>query len=166
MKFQSHLFIFVSIFLGFWLDSVIAEFNVRTYISALENLPYLVETSIGFLILCYWIFALPEKIQSYTAFFYGLLVDLCFESAIGFNMLFFSGISYVIHFYVFRFRIFSYIQLIIFFAGSSMFYVACKYLIFSPENYSYLLLFCSFLMNGLLWLPIYFCMRSLRRGFL
>lgn len=166
MKFTSHLFIFVTIFSGFWLDSLIAEFNIRTYIAALESLPYLVETSLGFLILCYWIYAIPEKIQSSAAFFYGLLIDLCFGSAIGFNMLFFSGISYVIHVYVFRFRIFSYLQLIIFFAGSSTFYVACKYLIFSPENYSYLLLLCSFLINALLWLPIYFCMRSLRRSFL
>ena len=166
MKFTSHLFIFVTIFSVFWLDSLIAEFNIRTYIAALESLPYLVETSLGFLILCYWIYAIPEKIQCSAAFCYGLLVDLCFGSAIGFNMLFFSGISYVIHVYVFRFRIFSYLQLIIFFAGSSMFYVACKYLIFSPENYSYLLLLCSFLINGLLWLPIYFCMRSLRRSFL
>lgn len=166
MKFTSHLFIFVTIFSGFWLDSLIAEFNIRSYILALESFPYLVETSLGFLILCYWIYAIPEKIQSSAAFFYGLLIDLCFGSAIGFNMLFFSGISYVIHVYVFRFRIFSYLQLIIFFAGSSTFYVACKYLIFSPENYSYLLLLCSFLINGLLWLPIYFCMRSLRRSFL
>jgi rod shape-determining protein MreD len=166
MKFTSHLFIFVTIFSGFWLDSLIAEFNIRSYILALESFPYLVETSLGFLILCYWIYAIPEKIQSSAAFFYGLLIDLCFGSAIGFNMLFFSGISYVIHVYVFRFRIFSYLQLIIFFAGSSTFYVACKYLIFSPENYSYLLLLCSFLINALLWLPIYFCMRSLRRSFL
>jgi len=166
MKFTSHLFIFVTIFSGFWLDSLIAEFNIRSYILALESFPYLVETSLGFLILCYWIYAIPEKIQSSAAFFYGLLIDLYFGSAIGFNMLFFSGISYVIHVYVFRFRIFSYLQLIIFFAGSSTFYVACKYLIFSPENYSYLLLLCSFLINALLWLPIYFCMRSLRRSFL
>ena len=91
MKFTSHLFIFGTIFSGFWLDSLIAEFNIRTYIAALESLPYLVETSLGFLILCYWIYAIPEKIQSSAAFCYGLLVDLCFGSAIGFNMFFSLG---------------------------------------------------------------------------
>ncbi|MDC0091563.1 rod shape-determining protein MreD [Gammaproteobacteria bacterium] len=166
MKLSSHLFIFLTIFSGFWLDSVIATFNIRTYITLLEGIPYLVETCIGFLILSYWIYALPEKIQISAALFYGLLIDLFFGSAIGFNMLFFSGISYVIHVYVFRFRIFSYLQLIIFFGGASIFYIACKYLIFSPENYSYLLLLVSFFINALLWLPIYYLMRSMRRTFL
>ena len=50
MKFTSHLFIFGTIFSGFWLDSLIAEFNIRTYIAALESLPYLLETSLGFFI--------------------------------------------------------------------------------------------------------------------
>ena len=165
MKFSSHALIVTSIFGGFWLDHLISEFNIRTYISALETLPYLVETCIGFMVLSYWIYAIPEKIQSSEALLYGLLIDLCFGSAIGFNMLFFSSISYVIHVYVFRFRIFSYLQLIIFFAGSSVFYLACKYLIFFPENYSYLLLISSFVINALLWLPIYFGMRALRRNF-
>ena len=165
MKFSNHALIVSTIFGGFWLDHLISEFNIRTYFSALETLPYLVETCIGFLIVCYWIYAIPEKIQSSEALLYGLLIDLCFGSAIGFNMLFFSSISYVIHVYVFRFRIFSYLQLIIFFAGSSVFYLACKYLIFFPENYSYLLLISSFFINALLWLPIYFSMRALRRKF-
>jgi len=165
MKFSNHALIVSTIFGGFWLDHLISEFNIRTYFSALETLPYLVETCIGFLIVCYWIYAIPEKIQSSTSLFYGLLIDICFGSAIGFNMLFFAGISYVIHVYVFRFRIFSYLQLIIFFAGSSVFYLACKYLIFFPENYSYLLLISSFVINALLWLPIYFGMRALRRNF-
>lgn len=166
MKLTSHLFIFITIFSGFWLDNLISEFNLRTYISLLADLPYLAETCIGFLILCYWIYAIPEKIQVSSALIYGLLIDLFFGNAIGFHMLFFVGISYVIHIYVFRFRLFSYLQLIIFFAGSTIFYLASKYLLFSPENYSYLLLFFSFFINAFLWLPIYFCMRSMRRHFL
>ena len=166
MKPLSHFFIFMTIFTGFWLDNFITEFNLRTYISLLDGVPYLVETCIGFLIFSYWIYAIPEKIQSSSALFYGFLIDLFFGDAIGFNMLFFAGISYIIHVYVFRFRIFSHLQLIIFFAGSSIFYLACKYLIFSPENYSYLLLFSSFFINACLWLPIYFYMRSMRRRLL
>ena len=115
MKFNGHIIIFISIFLGFWLDTIISSFDVRTHILILERAPYLMETCIGFLIFCYWIYAIPEKLQSSSALLYGLLIDLCFGDAIGFHMLFFIATSYVIHVYALRFRLFSYFQLIIFF---------------------------------------------------
>ena len=163
MKFNGHIIIFATIFLGFWLDTIISSFDVRTNILILERAPYLMETCIGFLIFCYWIYALPENLQSSSALLYGLLIDLCFGDAIGFHMLFFIATSYVIHVYALRFRLFSYFQLIIFFAVAAVFYLACKYLIFSPSNYSYLLLIFSFCINALAWLPIYFGMRYIRR---
>jgi len=166
MNFKGHIIIFVSIFIGFCLDTMISSFDPRTHILILENAPYLMETCIGFLVFCYWVYAIPEKLQSSSAVIYGLLIDLCFGDAIGFHMLFFVATSYVIHVYALRFRLFSYFQLIIFFAGTAVFYLACKYLIFSPINYSYLLLILSFLINALAWLPIYFGMRYIRRRLL
>jgi len=166
MNFKGHIIIFVSIFIGFCLDTMISSFDPRTHILILENAPYLMETCIGFLVFCYWVYAIPEKLQSSSAVIYGLLIDLCFGDAIGFHMLFFVATSYVIHVYALRFRLFSYFQLIIFFAGTAVFYLACKYLIFSPINYSYLLLIFSFLINALAWLPIYFGMRYIRRRLL
>jgi rod shape-determining protein MreD len=163
MNFNGHITIFASIFLGFWFDTIISSFDIRTHILILESAPYLMETCVGFLIFCYWIYAIPEKLQSSSALFYGLLIDLCFGDAIGFHMLFFVTTSYVIHVYALRFRLFSYFQLIIFFAGAAIFYLASKYLIFSPGNYSYLLLIVSFFINALAWLPIYFGMRYIRR---
>ena len=163
MNFNGHIIIFLSIFFGFWFDNIISSFDIRDQILILENAPYLMETCIGFLIFCYWVYAIPEKLQSSSALLYGLLIDLCFGDAIGFHMLFFVATSYVIHVYALRFRLFSYFQLIIFFAGAAIFYLACKYLIFSPANYSYLLLIFSFLVNAFLWLPIYFGMRYIRR---
>ena len=163
MNFKGHIIIFLSIFFGFWFDNIISSFDIRAQILILENAPYLMETCIGFLIFCYWVYAIPEKLQSSSALLYGLLIDLCFGDAIGFHMLFFVATSYVIHVYALRFRLFSYFQLIIFFAGAAIFYLACKYLIFSPANYSYLLLIFSFLVNAFLWLPIYFGMRYIRR---
>ncbi len=154
MKFSNHLIIFSTIFLGFWLDNSLNPLTINFFL----------ELNFGFLIFSYWVFAMPEKLQSSAALFYGLVIDLFFSNAIGFNMLFFVATSYVIHLYVFRFRIFSYFQLAVFFSGSSTFYIACKYLLLSPYNYSYVILLFSFLVNAVLWVAIYIIMRTFRRS--
>ena len=153
MKFSDHLIILSTIILGFWLDNSLNSFTIKLYL----------ELNFGFLIFTYWVFAMPEKLQSSAALFYGLVADLFFSNVIGFNMLFFVATSYVIHLYVFRFMIFSYFQLSVFFSGSSSFYIACKYLLLSPYNYSYIILISSFLVNALLWIGLYFIMRAFRR---
>ena len=98
MKFSNHLIVLFSIIFGFWLDDNFSQFTIK----------YFVEINFGFLIFTYWVFAMPEEIQSLAAMLYGLAVDLFFSNVIGFNMLFFVATSYIIHLYVFRFRIFSY----------------------------------------------------------
>ncbi len=153
MKFSNHLIVLFSIIFGFWLDDNFSQFTIK----------YFVEINFGFLIFTYWVFAMPEKIQSLAAMLYGLAVDLFFSNVIGYNMLFFVATSYVIHLYVFRFRIFSYLQLSVFFSGSSTFYIACKYLLLSPSNYSYLVLMFSFVVNAILWVGVYLIMRAFRR---
>ena len=153
MKFKNHLIVLSTIIFGFWLDNYFNQFTIK----------YFLELNFGFLIFTYWVFAMPEKIQSLAAVLYGLAVDLFFSNAIGFNMLFFVATSYIIHLYVFRFRIFSYFQLSVFFSGSSTFYIACKYLLLSPNNYSYLVLILSFVVNAVLWIGIYLTMRAFRR---
>ena len=97
MKFNHHLIVLAAIIFGFWVDDYLNQFTIK----------YLIELNLGFLIFSYWVFAMPEKIQSLAAMLYGLTVDLFFSSVIGFNMLFFIATSYVIHLYVFRLRIFS-----------------------------------------------------------
>ncbi len=140
--------------LGFWLDDSLNPLSIKFFL----------ELNFGFLIFTYWVFAMPEKLQSLAALFYGLVIDLFFSHVIGFNMIFFVATSYVIHLYVFRFRIFSYFQLAVFFSGSSTFYIACKYLLLSPNNYSYVVLISSFLINAVLWVGIYLIMRAFRRN--
>jgi len=154
MKFSNHLIILFTIMLGFALDDFINPVSIKLF----------VDLNFGFLIFAYWVFALPEKIQSSAAFFYGLAIDLFFSNVIGYNMLFFTAISYIIHLYVFRFRIFSYFQLSVFFSGSSTIYTASKYILLSPNNYSYIVLFVSFLITLVLWVGIYFVMRAFRRS--
>jgi len=154
MKFSNHLIILSTIILGFWLDDFLNPLTIKLFL----------ELNFGFLIFTYWVFAMPEKLHSSAALFYGLVTDLFFSNVIGFNMLFFIATSYIIHLYVFRFRIFSYFQLSVFFSGSSTFFIACKYLLFSPYNYSYIVLIFSFLINAVLWVGLYFIMRAFRRS--
>ncbi|MDG1062378.1 MAG: rod shape-determining protein MreD, partial [SAR86 cluster bacterium] len=137
MKFSNHLIILSTIMLGYWLDDFLNTVSIKLFL----------ELNFGFLIFAYWVFALPEKIQSLAALIYGLAIDLFFLNVIGFNMLFFTATSYIIHLYVFRFRIFSYFQLSVFFSGSSIIYTACKFLLLSPNNYSYIILMVSFLIT-------------------
>jgi len=153
MKLKNHLIVLSTIISGFLLDNYLSQFTIK----------YFLELNFGYLIFSYWVFAIPEKIQSLAAMLYGLAVDLFFSNAIGFNMLFFVATSYIIHLYVFRFRIFSYFQLSVFFSGSSTFYIACKYLLLSPNNYSYLVLILSFVVNAILWIGVYLIMRAFRR---
>ena len=155
MRVSNHLIILSTIFIGFFLDNLINKYTSQFFI----------ELNFGFLIFSYWVFALPEELKSFSALLYGLIIDIIFSEAIGFNMIFFITASYMIHLYVFRFRIFSYFQLSVFFSGSSIFYIACKYLLFSPINYSYILLIVSFFINACSWLFVYFCMRYFRRRF-
>ena len=156
MKYSNHLIILSTIILGFWIDDSLNLITTKLFW----------ELNFGFLIFSYWIFAMPEKLYSSAALFYGLVVDLFFSNVVGFNMLFFVATSYIIHLYVFRFRIFSYFQLSVFFSGSSTFYIACKYLLLSPYNYSYVILLTSFLLNAVLWVGLYLLMRAFRRTIL
>ena len=153
MKFSNHLIILSTIILGFWIDDFLNAITTKLFW----------ELNFGFLVFSYWVFAMPEKLYSSAALFYGLVADLFFSNVIGFNMLFFVATSYLIHLYVFRFRIFSYFQLSVFFSGSSTFYIACKYLLLSPYNYSYVILLISFILNAVLWVGLYLLMRAFRR---
>ena len=153
MKFSNHSIVLSTIILGFWIDDSLNPMTTKLFW----------ELNFGFLIFSYWVFAMPEKLKSTAALFYGLVADLFFSNVVGFNMLFFVATSYIIHLYVFRFRIFSYFQLSVFFSGSSSFYIACKYLLLSPYNYSYVILLTSFLLNSVLWVGLYLLMRAFRR---
>ena len=153
MKFSNHLIILSTIILGFWMDDFLNPITTKLFW----------ELNFGFLIFSYWVFAMPEKLKSSAALFYGLVADLFFSNVVGFNMLFFVVTSYIIHLYVFRFRIFSYFQLSVFFSGSSTFYIACKFLLLSPYNYSYVILLTSFLLNAVLWVGLYLLLRAFRR---
>jgi hypothetical protein len=62
MKFSNHLIILSTIILGYWLDDFLNTLSIQLFM----------ELNFGFLIFAYWVFALPEKIQSLAALIYGL----------------------------------------------------------------------------------------------
>ena len=139
----------------------ITKFLIIIFISnILESFiaPYLitfhVTVPITFLIFSYAIFKSNQRLNPLFAFLCGLYVDLISSSPFGFNAGLFTIMCYVINSYANTFKLFSYIQICIFFGISTVFYIGFKNLIMNLENFSYLLLFTSLLANALLFLLI------------
>jgi rod shape-determining protein MreD len=86
------------------------------------------------------------------AFLFGLYVDLISDSPIGLNAALFSMMAYVVNSYANTFKLFSFIQICLFFSGSSVFYIGFSHLFINLENFSYLILFTSFIFNTFLFL--------------
>ena len=147
--------IFATIIFANYLDSRINVFMVDYYLSF----------SLGFLVFCFWAFSLPNNIYALTSFIIGLLVDLISGSPFGLNALLFTASSFVIHTYRYSFRIFSFLQITIFFAQLSTFYLGFINIFVNTSNFSYLLIFFSFFLNGLTWILIYILMNKFKKRF-
>lgn len=147
--------IFATIIFANYLDSRINVFMVDYYLSF----------SLGFLVFCFWAFSLPNNIYALTSFIIGLLVDLIAGSPFGLNALLFTASSFVIHTYRYSFRIFSFLQITIFFALLSTFYLGFINIFMNTANFSYLLIFLSFFLNGLAWILIYILMNKFKKRF-
>ena len=79
------------------------------------------DTNFSYLIFSYWVFAVPEKIRVSQSILIGFLVDFLSNSAIGFHISLYCLFSLIIHAYAYTFRLFSYLQLAIFFGTSAAF---------------------------------------------
>ena len=147
--------IFASIIFVNYLDSRINVFMIDYYLSF----------SLGFLVFCFWVFSLPNNIYALTSFSIGLTIDLIAGSPFGLNALLFTASSFVIHTYRYSFRIFSFLQITIFFALLSTFYLRFINIFVNTANFSYLLIFFSFFLNGLTWILIYILMNKFKKRF-
>ena len=147
--------IFASIIFANYLDSRINVFMIDYYLSF----------SLGFLVFCFWAFSLPNNIYALTSFIIGLLIDLIAGSPFGLNALLFTVSSFMIHTYRYSFRIFSFLQITIFFALLSTFYLGFINIFVNTANFSYLLIFFSFFLNGLAWIYIYILMNKFKKRF-
>ena len=82
--------------------------------------------------------------------FIGLFIDLISDSFLGLNAIFFCLITYLINIYANAFKLFSYLQICIFFGLSSSAYVGLSQMIINIWNFSYVTLFMSTILNIIL----------------
>lgn len=88
-----------------------------------------------------------QNINPFYALSIGLYVDLISNSLFGLNVILFCLISYVINSYSNTFKLFSYLQVCIFFGAASVFFTGLSNLFLAIENFSYIILFVSFFFN-------------------
>ncbi len=104
-----------------------------------------------FLFYSYYVYKSDENIHPIEAFLFGLFVDLISISYFGLNAMLFCLITYLINIYSNSFKLFSYLQVCIFFGISAASYVGFIQLIINLYNFSYLSLLISTIFN------IFFC---------
>ena len=132
------------IFIANILESFLAPILIKAYI----NIP------ITFLIFSFTIYKSRFNTNALYAFLFGLYVDFISGSLIGLNAALFSMMAYVVNSYSNTFKLFSFIQICMFFSGSATFYIGFSHLFVNLKNFSYLILFISLLFNTFLFLII------------
>ena len=155
MILSNFLKILATIIFANYLDSKVNFFMVDYYLSF----------SLGFLVFCFWVFSLPNNIYAVSSFIIGLIIDPILGSPFGLNALLFTISSFIIHSYRYSFKIFSFLQITIFFAFLSIFYLGFINLFMNTANFSYLLIFLSFFLNGITWISIYIFMNKFKKRF-
>jgi len=134
----------VIIFIANILESFLAPILIKAHI----NIP------ITFLIFSFTIYKSRFNTNALYAFLFGLYVDFISSSPIGLNAALFSMMAYVVNSYSNTFKLFSLIQICMFFSGSATFYIGFSHLFINLENFSYLILFISLIFNTFLFLII------------
>jgi len=100
-----------------------------------------------FLFYSYYVYKSDENIHPIESFLFGLLVDMISNSYFGLNAILFCLITYIINIYSNSFKLFSYLQVCIFFGISASSYVGFTQLIINLYNFSYLTLLISAIFN-------------------
>ena len=118
-------------------------------ITGLTN-AYFIIFPLTFLSYSFYVYKSNSNIGSSEAFFIGLFIDLISDSFLGLNAIFFCLITYLINIYANAFKLFSYLQICIFFGLSSSAYVGLSQMIINIWNFSYVTLFMSTILNIML----------------
>ena len=100
-----------------------------------------------FLAYSFYVYRSDNNIGAIEAFLVGLFIDLISDSYFGLNAIIFCLITYVINSYANAFKLFSYLQICLFFGLSSTAYVGFTQLVINLYNFSYLILFMSAIVN-------------------
>ena len=128
--------------------NIIENNTAPVLIKAFINIP------ITFLIFSFVIYKSKFNTNALYAFLFGLYVDVISDSPIGLNAALFLMMAYVVNSYSNTFKLFSSIQICLFFSGASVFYIGFSHLFVNLENFSYLILFTSLIFNTFLFLII------------
>ena len=100
-----------------------------------------------FLAYSFYVYRSDNNIGAIEAFLAGLFIDLISDSYFGLNAIIFCLITYVINSYANAFKLFSYLQICLFFGLSSTAYVGFTQLVINLYNFSYLIIFVSAIVN-------------------
>ena len=111
---------------------------------------YFIIFPLTFLSYSFYVYKSNSNIGSSEAFFKGLFIDLISDSFLGLNAILFCLITYLINIYANAFKLFSYLQICIFFGLSSSAYVGLSQMIINIWNFSYVTLFMSTILNIIL----------------
>ena len=121
--------------------NIIENNTAPVLIKAFINIP------ITFLIFSFVIYKSKFNTNALYAFSFGLYVDVISDSPIGLNAALFLMMAYVVNSYSNTFKLFSYLQICIFFGACATAYVGFSQIILNLYNFSYLTLFLSAIFN-------------------
>ena len=108
---------------------------------------FLVILPLTFLTYSFYVYKSDKNIGGIEAFLVGLFIDLISDSYFGLNAIIFCLITYVINLYANAFKLFSYLQVCLFFGFSSTVYIGFTQLVINLHDFSYLTLFISSISN-------------------
>jgi len=108
---------------------------------------FLIILPLTFLTYSFYVYRSDRNIDGIEAFSVGLLIDLITDSYFGLNAIIFCLITYVINLYANAFKLFSYLQVCLFFGFSSTAYIGFTQLVINLYDFSYLALFISSIAN-------------------
>ncbi len=108
---------------------------------------FLIILPLTFLAYSFYVYKSDKNIGGIEAFSVGLFIDLISDSYFGLNAIIFCLITYVINLYANAFKLFSYLQVCLFFGFSSTVYIGFTQLVINLYDFSYLTLFISSISN-------------------
>ena len=108
---------------------------------------FLIILPLTFLTYSLYVYKSDKNIGGIEAFLVGLFIDLISDSYFGLNAIIFCLITYVINLYANAFKLFSYLQVCLFFGFSSTAYIGFTQLVINLYDFSYLTLFISSISN-------------------
>ena len=100
-----------------------------------------------FLAYSFYVYRSDKNIGGMESFSAGLFIDLISDTYFGLNAIIFCLITYVINLYANAFKLFSYLQICLFFGFSSTAYIGFTQLVINLYDFSYLALLISSISN-------------------